>query len=149
MTEQSKKIIRYIAWGLLAILVLVSILLPIIPGVLPVKSELKKLPLEVSVAEVHEAWQQGATILDVRALSELQEWGAGHIQGAILIPVEQLSSRIEEIPRDKPIYVVCTSGKKSAMGRDTLLAAGFEMVTSMEGGMNQWVDSGYEIVSRP
>ncbi len=149
MTEKPKKIIRSIVWGALAILVLFSILLPIIPDVLPVKSELNKVPLEVSAAEVHDAWQQGAYILDVRALSELQEWGAGHIQGATLIPLEQLSSRIEELPRDVPIYVVCTSGMRSAMGRDTLMAAGFESVTSMTGGMTAWGKSGYEVIARP
>ena len=148
MAELSKKF-RVIFWGSLSILVFFSILLLIIPRVLPVSSVMEKMPLEVSVAEVHDAWQQGAYILDVRALSELQEWGAGHIQGATLIPLEQLSSRIEELPRDVPIYVVCTSGMRSAMGRDTLMAAGFESVTSMTGGMTAWGKSGYEVIARP
>lgn len=105
-----------------------------------------QLPAEVTPADVYQAWQNGAFVLDVR---EPDEWNAGHIPGATLIPLGQLSARASEVPQDQPIYVVCRSGNRSATGRDILLDAGFSSVTSMAGGMNQWAASGYPVVTGP
>jgi rhodanese-related sulfurtransferase len=84
--------------------------------------------------------------LDVR---ETYEWEELHIPDATLIPLGELESRVNELPRDQEIVVVCRSGNRSLTGRDILINAGFEQVTSMAGGMNQWRAQGFPIVSGP
>jgi len=101
---------------------------------------------EVSVSEAATLRDQGAFMLDVR---ESEEWNAGHIPDATLIPLGELESRLDELPRDRQIVVVCRSGNRSATGRDILLDAGFEDVTSMGGGMNSWVSQGLPTVTGP
>jgi rhodanese-related sulfurtransferase len=104
------------------------------------------LPLEVSVANAAALRDGGAFILDVR---QPDEWAAGHIPGATLIPLAQLASRLSEVPIDRDVVVVCRSGNRSAQGRDILLGAGHAAVTSMAGGMNDWTGSGRPIVTGP
>ncbi len=101
---------------------------------------LQALPAEVSVAEALALRNAGAYVLDVR---EPSEWAAGHIADATLIPLGELASRVNEVPRDRQVVVVCRSGNRSAQGRDVLLGAGHPSVTSMAGGMNDWAAAGY------
>ena len=101
-------------------------------------------PLTVSVSEAVAQQKGGAFILDVRSAAE---WTDAHIAGATLIPLDQLPNRLNELPRDKVIIVVCHSGNRSAQGRDILRNAGFTQVTSMAGGMTQWQAQGYATVS--
>jgi rhodanese-related sulfurtransferase len=98
----------------------------------------------VSTAEADRLRQDGALMLDVR---EPSEWSAGHIDGATLIPLGELPARLGELPRDRSIVVVCRSGNRSAQGRDILLVAGFAAVTSMDGGMTEWVAAGLPVVT--
>lgn len=93
------------------------------------------LPAEVSVADAAKMRESGAFVLDVR---EQDEWDTVHIPGAHLIPLGQLPDRLNELPQDQEIVVVCRSGNRSATGRDILKDAGFSQVTSMAGGMNEW-----------
>jgi rhodanese-related sulfurtransferase len=104
------------------------------------------LPREVSVARAAELRDGGAFMLDVR---EPLEWEEVHMPGATLIPLGQLASRVDELPKDQEIVVVCRSGNRSQEGRDILLRAGFTNVTSMAGGMNQWSTMGLPVVSGP
>jgi len=104
------------------------------------------LAKEINAAKASELRDQGAFVLDVR---EPDEWAAGHIPGATLIPLGQLASRLAEVPQDQQVVVVCRSGNRSATGRDILLDAGFTEVTSMGGGMNTWISQGFETVTGP
>lgn len=104
------------------------------------------LPREVNVDEAYELREQGAFMLDVR---EVSEWNEGHMPGATLIPLGELPNRLNEVPQDQPIVVVCRSGNRSQTGRDTLLRAGFSAVTSMAGGMNDWKGKGFPVVTGP
>ena len=101
---------------------------------------IQALPAEVPVAEALALRESGAFVLDVR---QPDEWAAGHIPGATLIPLGDLSARIAEVPKDRQVVVVCRSGNRSAQGRDILLGAGYPSVTSMAGGMNDWTAAGY------
>jgi rhodanese-related sulfurtransferase len=97
------------------------------------------LPADISVADAAAKRNAGAFILDVR---QPDEWNAVHIPGATLIPLDQLEARVNEVPKDKEVVVVCRSGNRSKQGRDILKSAGFSQVTSMTGGMNQWSTAG-------
>ena len=98
------------------------------------------LPAEVSTADALALREAGAFILDVR---QPDEWAAGHIPGATLIPLGELGARVAEVPKDREVVVVCRSGNRSAQGRDVLLGAGLPAVTSIAGGMNDWTAAGY------
>lgn len=102
------------------------------------------LPSEVTVTEAYQLRQNGAFVLDVR---EPHEWEAGHIPNATLIPLGELGSRLDEIPKDQEVVVVCRSGNRSAQARNILKTEGFNNVTSMSGGMNAWVAESYEVVT--
>jgi rhodanese-related sulfurtransferase len=105
-----------------------------------------RLPREISVADAHAKREAGAFMLDVR---EVFEWEEYHMEGATLIPQGDLLVRLDELPKDQEIVVVCRSGNRSADARDRLLANGFSSVTSMAGGMVDWRAAGYPVVSGP
>jgi rhodanese-related sulfurtransferase len=100
------------------------------------------LPNTISVGEAYDMYQKGAFVLDVRTQ---EEWNEFHAPNTTLIPLDQLASRLNEVPRDRQVVVVCRSGNRSQQGRDILLNAGFEQVTSMTGGLNEWRASGYPV----
>lgn len=104
------------------------------------------LPTEISIQEAAAQRDAGAFILDVR---EPSEWNEFHVPGSTLIPLGQLQSRVNEVPKDKPVVVVCRSGNRSKPGRDILKQAGFTNVTSMNGGLTQWKNQGLPTVSGP
>lgn len=136
--------------ALIAVVAVVAILLgqssPAQAGQTNTNQAAAQYPAEVSVTKAAEKRAAGAFILDVR---QPEEWVEGHIPGATLIPLDELQSRVNELPKDQEIVVVCRSGNRSAEGRDILRAAGFQQVTSMAGGMNQWQSAGYEVVTGP
>lgn len=104
------------------------------------------LPLEISVAQAAQMREQGAFVLDVR---QPEEWNELHVPGATLIPLDQLPNRVSEVPKDQEVVVICRSGNRSQAGRDILLQAGFEKVTSVRGGIIAWRSAGYPTVSGP
>jgi rhodanese-related sulfurtransferase len=104
------------------------------------------LPAEIDVAEAVRLQDAGAFMLDVR---QPDEWAAGHMEGATLIPLGELADRVAEVPADRQVVVVCRSGNRSAQGRDILLGAGLPSVTSMGGGMNAWTGAGQPVVTGP
>lgn len=104
------------------------------------------LPQEISISDASALRDGGAFILDVR---EPSEWNEFHIPGATLIPLGELTGRVAEVPRDKPVVVVCRSGNRSKTGRDILETAGFTNVTSMAGGVTTWRNQGLPTVTGP
>lgn len=110
------------------------------PGATSQPGQAAALPAEVSVDEADRLRDAGAFMLDVR---QPDEWASGHIPGATLIPLGDLTARISEVPTDRQVVVVCRSGNRSAQGRDILLDAGHPAVTSMAGGMTDWTSAGY------
>jgi len=77
-------------------------------------------------------------ILDVRTEEEFHG-SLGHIKGAILIPIDELSIRINELNevKSKDIYVVCRSGNRSRVGREILRENSFNAI-NVDGGMLAW-----------
>ena len=76
-------------------------------------------------------------LLDVR---NPQEWDICCIEGAHLIPLPDLSSRINEIPQDKKIITICHSGKRSLTALNLLKGAGIKNVQSLKGGIEEWAN---------
>jgi len=97
-------------------------------------------PSQISTTQAYGKYQAGAFILDVRTADE---WNQGHIPGSILIPLDELSGRIGEVPRDREVVVVCRTGVRSAQGLAILRQAGYTRAASMTGGMVAWQTAGY------
>ena len=99
---------------------------------------------DISVEEVYEiiSSNQDYIILDVRTPDEFNE---GHIEGAVLIPVDELEGRLDELPVDKPIITYCESGGRSATAAAILVENGFTQVYDM-GGITDWIDKGYPVI---
>jgi rhodanese-related sulfurtransferase len=77
-------------------------------------------------------------LLDVRSKEEFRD---AHIAGAKLIPLDELSRRQAELPKDRPILCICRSGSRSGMAVGQLKAAGFN-VTNISGGLISWQMAG-------
>jgi phage shock protein E len=103
-------------------------------------TQVEALPAEISVAEAYQMYQEGAFVLDVRTQ---EEWDDNHIPNTTLIPLDELESRLDEVPRDQDVVVICLSGNRSQEGLDILINAGFERVTCVSGGLNAWLEAGY------
>ena len=77
------------------------------------------------------------TVIDVREADEFS--GAlGHIVGAKLVPLGSLVEKVESLPKDKPIVVVCRSGARSAQATVLLRSKGVGRVANLAGGMLRW-----------
>ncbi len=77
-------------------------------------------------------------LVDVR---EPDEYVAGHVPGAVLIPMGQLANRMRELDKSSPVFVICASGNRSSAMTDLLRAAGFD-AASVAGGTGAWARSG-------
>ncbi len=82
------------------------------------------------------------SVVDVRGAAE---WDAGHVPGALHVPLGALRDRVAELPRDRPLVVHCQGGGRAAIAASVLLAAGFSNVAEMRGGMAGWRRDGHDV----
>jgi rhodanese-related sulfurtransferase len=99
--------------------------------------------LEVDLPQFEAAHAAGAVVLDVRNPDEYQ---SAHVPGAVLIPMDQLAARQDEIPEGDPLYVICAVGARSLTATRALVGAGYRAV-SVAGGTNGWIERGGQVVS--
>ncbi len=95
---------------------------------------------EISLQDYEAERETGVTI-DVR---EPAEYAQAHVPGAVLIPMGQLASRLEEIDRSARVHVICASGNRSKAMTDLLVGAGFDAV-SVADGTHGWIESGRDV----
>lgn len=88
--------------------------------------------------------RQAVRIIDVR---HPHEWEAGHIGGAVHIPLDELEHRIGEIEPSQPVVTVCRSGNRSTQASELLRKEGFE-AHSLDGGLAEWVASGLPVIDK-
>ena len=98
--------------------------------------------VEISAAQAYVKYQQGSFFLDVRSQDEYNQF---HIKGSLLIPLDQLPNRLNELPKDKEVVLVCLSGHRSLSGTTILQQAGFKHVFCLNGGLQAWMDANYPI----
>ena len=87
-------------------------------------------------------------IVDVREAPEFID-RLGHLHGATLVPLSQLTGRVDEFDREQPIVAVCRSGVRSAQASVLLTKAGFGKVANLAGGMLRWKIEGFPVDSDP
>lgn len=92
---------------------------------------------DIDVTRLKEMRDEGATffLLDVRTP---MEHGIARIEGATLIPLQELPQRIAELPREGPIVVHCHHGGRSAQAVEYLRRLGFEETRNLDGGIDAW-----------
>ena len=85
-------------------------------------------------------WREDATreppvLVDVR---EPWEFELARIEGSLLVPLGQLPHRVDELPRDRPLVMVCHTGRRSQNAAMFLAQSGFSDVRNLAGGVEAW-----------
>lgn len=95
------------------------------------------LPAEIEVETLAQWRTDGrpVTMVDVR---ERWEWDLCHIDGANHVPLSELPERVDDLPTDHPIVMVCHIGGRSGRATQWLRSHGFPNVTNLAGGVEAW-----------
>ena len=86
----------------------------------------------------------GVRLIDVRTP---QEYAAGHVPGAVLVPLDALDPAqppLSEYPKDEELYVICQTGRRSSTAADRLAEAGYTTV-NVKGGTSAWLAGGHPV----
>lgn len=98
------------------------------------------LPMQEAVSVMQQ--EQPPLIVDVR---EPAEYAAGHVPGAINVPLGTVGTWGEGRPKDEPLLIICQSGRRSLKASQELAARGFTRVTNVEGGFRAWKERGLPV----
>ena len=84
-------------------------------------------------------------VLDVRTLAEYQR---GHLENSVLIPVQELQSRLQELEqyKNQDILLYCATGNRSTVAAKILIDAGFQRITNMRHGFAEWAGKNYPVI---
>ncbi|MEE1132287.1 MAG: rhodanese-like domain-containing protein [Caryophanon sp.] len=90
----------------------------------------------MTTEQLQQKLQAGETchVVDVR---EAAEYANGHIPGSMNMPLSLLEFRMHELQKNKPYFIICQAGGRSAQATALLQAQGYD-VTNVAGGMNEW-----------
>jgi rhodanese-related sulfurtransferase len=93
--------------------------------------------VSISAVELHERRESEAApvVIDVRTPDE---YASGHIPGAVNVPFDQVAQRIAEIDAPHGVALYCMVGPRARKGESALLAAGYEKIFHLEGGLAAW-----------
>lgn len=81
-----------------------------------------------------------AQFIDVRTT---KEYAGGHAPKAINLPLDALEKDLSKLEKDKPVYVICETGRRSQKGAEILQKAGFKNVYNIGGGTSAWTSAGF------
>jgi rhodanese-related sulfurtransferase len=98
--------------------------------------EARRMLDERNLLKVHQ-------IIDVRTGGE---YAQSHIKDAILTPLLVLPERLDEIEKGKSVLVYCSNGDRSKIACEILSSKGYKNLFNMLGGIETWIEKGYEIV---
>ena len=98
---------------------------------------------EVGLDDFAAAHSQGAYVLDVR---EADEWAGGRVPGAVHMPMNDVPTRLAELPRETPFFVICAVGGRSRQVVDHLRAQGLAAI-NVAGGTSGWAQRGWPLES--
>jgi rhodanese-related sulfurtransferase len=93
---------------------------------------------EIDVTELAARQADGISLIDVRRPEEFE---VARVPGAQLIPLADLVERIDEVPTDATVYVICATGARSARAVSHFRSQGIDAV-NVAGGTVAWVDAG-------
>jgi hydroxyacylglutathione hydrolase len=96
---------------------------------------------EIAAADLR-TLPEGRILVDVR---EPGEFDQGHVPGALNLPQAELATRLEELPRDRPIYLICHAGFRSLRAAQFLKQTGFRQILNVRGGTVGWSAAGFPL----
>ena len=88
--------------------------------------------------------EKQALLVDVR---EPKEYTAGHIKGAINLPLRSLTDNLDQIPKTRPVILYCSTGYRTAMGVMALQMLGYDNVRGFPPSIEGWKAAGEEVVT--
>ena len=105
----------------------------------------EKLSL-ITVADLKEMMgkEKDLLVVDVRSLDE---YNAGHIEGCKNVYAGLVEQHTDEIPRDRPVALICKSGTRSGFASSMLLRMGYTNIFNVLGGMTAWGKAGYPVTN--
>jgi rhodanese-related sulfurtransferase len=95
-------------------------------------------PREVSREQAQKLVEDGAQLVDVRAE---HEWEMGRIAGATHLPLAELSERVNEIDKNRPVVLYCRGGNRSTMAAEALAEKGYD-ASKLSEGIVGWAEAG-------
>lgn len=104
----------------------------------------ENLPL-LSVHQLKAKIDRGEELVVLDARGQ-DEWESGHIKGALHIYVGHLEQSLAEVPKDKPVAVICSVGHRAGLGASILLRAGYQQVYNVLGSVKAWKSAGFPTV---
>jgi glyoxylase-like metal-dependent hydrolase (beta-lactamase superfamily II)/rhodanese-related sulfurtransferase len=101
---------------------------------------------QIGVEELDARIREGRAgrVVDVRRPGE---WQAGHIAGAVNVPLNTIEQHAAELPKEEPVAVMCAGGFRSSIGTSILELQGFTKITNVVGGMAAWRNAKLEVAA--
>lgn len=96
---------------------------------------------EIDVTELAARRATGAPLIDVREPGEFEQ---ARVAGAHLIPLGEVPDRVDEVPREGTVYVICARGARSAKAVEHYRSRGIDAV-NVAGGTLEWIDAGLPV----
>lgn len=110
-------------------------------------AEAKSCTQEITLKDAEQAIRQADVLIDVR---EADEFAAGHLAGAVLIPRGLLEFKLSAMPalasRDIQVVLYCKTSGRAALAAQTMQAMGYLNVQSIAGGFDAWMAEGKPVV---
>lgn len=104
-----------------------------------VSGEIKQVSVEQAKTALEE---NDAQFIDVRTP---EEYAGGHAPKAVNFPLDQLETDLVKLERDKPVYLICETGRRSQKGSEILQKAGFREIYNIEGGTTAWTKANFPV----
>ena len=144
--KNKKKIVLYGSIFIITTIILTAIFIPQILANNDTNKDYEDISVDVAYSMINDAVSfPNLIILDVRSQSE---YDSGHLNNSILIPVDELESRLNEIEEYQNIEIIvhCRSGSRSRTASEILTTNGFSKIYNILGGISAWIDAGYPTV---
>lgn len=98
---------------------------------------------QITVAQAKDAaGAADAQFIDVRTE---EEYRGGHAVKAVHFPLDALEKDLSKLDKDKPVYVICQTGRRSQKGAEILQKAGFKNIYNINGGTSAWESAGFPV----
>lgn len=101
------------------------------------QNEIKQITVAQAKGAVGAA---GMQFIDVRTT---EEYAGGHAVTASHFPLDALEKDLSKLDKEKPVYVICQTGRRSQKGAEILQKAGFKDIYNLQGGTSAWTEAGF------
>ena len=101
---------------------------------------------DISLDQAKEFFENGTTFIDIREPEEFQQ---DRIPGATLLPMSEMNTRLQELPKDEEVVLYCRTGNRSSYVLDILSANGYNNLMHLDGGIQAWYNSGLPVDTDP